>query len=69
MTVKPRIKADGEEDRVESMLKKAGCLELHYKVQECINTTKDWRKCQGAVNDFKDCITKYKKKMIAKLQR
>lgn len=34
MTIKPREKvADGDDDPVESMLKKAGCLDLHYKVQ------------------------------------
>lgn len=34
MTVKPREKPlDGDEDPVENMLKKTGCLELHYKVQ------------------------------------
>ncbi|XP_047541999.1 cytochrome c oxidase assembly factor 4 homolog, mitochondrial [Vanessa atalanta] len=64
MTVKPREKVDGDDDPVESMLKKAGCLDLHYKVQECINTTKDWRKCQTEVNDFKTCITKHKDEMI-----
>ncbi|XP_026749418.2 cytochrome c oxidase assembly factor 4 homolog, mitochondrial [Galleria mellonella] len=52
--------SDGDDDPVESMLKRTGCLELHYKVQECIATTKDWRKCQSEVNDFKDCINKHK---------
>lgn len=34
MTVKPREKpVDSDDDPVESMLKKTGCLELHYKVQ------------------------------------
>ncbi|XP_026318502.1 cytochrome c oxidase assembly factor 4 homolog, mitochondrial [Hyposmocoma kahamanoa] len=69
MTIKPREKFDNDDDPVESMLKKAGCLELHYKVQECIATTKDWRKCQSEVNDFKDCITKHKQEEMAKLNR
>ncbi|CAH2101509.1 unnamed protein product [Euphydryas editha] len=63
MTIKPREKVETDDDPVESMLKKAGCLDLHYKVQECINTTKDWRKCQTEVNNFKDCITKHKQEM------
>lgn len=33
MTIKPREKEAEEDDPVESMLKKTGCLELHYKVQ------------------------------------
>lgn len=37
MTIKPRERpADDEDDPVENMLKKSGCLELHYKVQ--VNT-------------------------------
>lgn len=31
-----------------------------YFLQECIATTKDWRKCQTEVNDFRSCITKHK---------
>lgn len=38
------------EDPVESMLKRTGCIELHYKVQECIAETGDWRKCQDVVS-------------------
>lgn len=33
MTIKPQEKFDNDDDPVESMLKKAGCLNLHYKVQ------------------------------------
>ncbi|XP_045489679.1 cytochrome c oxidase assembly factor 4 homolog, mitochondrial [Pieris rapae] len=69
MTVKPRVKLDNDDDPVETMLKKAGCLDLHYKVQECINTTKDWRQCQTEVNDFKDCITRHKQEEMAKAGR
>ncbi|XP_049883574.1 cytochrome c oxidase assembly factor 4 homolog, mitochondrial [Pectinophora gossypiella] len=69
MTVKPREKAsDVDEDPVESLLKKTGCLQLHYKVQECIAETKDWRKCQNEVNEFKTCITKHKQQEMAKLK-
>ncbi|XP_065162320.1 cytochrome c oxidase assembly factor 4 homolog, mitochondrial [Atheta coriaria] len=46
-------------DPVEEMLKKTGCIELHYKVQECIATTQDWRKCQDVVSEFKVCMAKY----------
>ncbi|XP_014358070.2 cytochrome c oxidase assembly factor 4 homolog, mitochondrial [Papilio machaon] len=61
MTVRPREKlSEGDDDPVEAMLKKSGCLELHYKVQECIATTKDWRKCQTEVSDFRSCIEKHK---------
>ncbi|KAI8122541.1 Peptidyl-tRNA hydrolase [Lucilia cuprina] len=38
--------SDPDQDPVEVMLKKTGCIELHYKVQECIAETGDWRSCQ-----------------------
>ncbi|CAH0403943.1 unnamed protein product [Chilo suppressalis] len=70
MTVKPRVmSADEDDDPVESMLKKTGCLELHYKVQECIASTKDWRKCQTEVNDFKICIDKHKQEETSKTSK
>ncbi|KAJ6647194.1 Cytochrome c oxidase assembly factor 4 like, mitochondrial, partial [Pseudolycoriella hygida] len=47
------------DDPVELMLKKTGCITLHYKVQECIAETQDWRKCQDIVKDFKSCMQIY----------
>ncbi|XP_018904246.1 uncharacterized protein [Bemisia tabaci] len=52
-----------DSDPVEKMLKQAGCLELHYKIQMCIADTKDWRKCQNEVKDFKECMEKYQKNL------
>ena len=40
---------DDDEDPMDKMLKKAGCLEKHYEVQECMVEHKDWRQCQGQV--------------------
>lgn len=47
------------EDPVEQMLKRTGCIELHYKVQECIAETGDWRQCQETVKEFKVCMQKF----------
>lgn len=57
---------DDEDDPVEKMLKKSGCLELHYAVQECINETHDWRKCQNHVAEFKKCIEASRDKLNPK---
>lgn len=56
------------EDPVEQMLKRTGCIELHYKVQECIAETGDWRKCQETVKEFKACMQKYTDAERAKLE-
>ncbi|XP_040169725.1 cytochrome c oxidase assembly factor 4 homolog, mitochondrial [Anopheles arabiensis] len=53
-------------DPVEQMLKSTGCLNLHYKVQECIAETGDWRLCQDVVKDFKHCMQDYTDKQRAK---
>ncbi|KAK5640208.1 hypothetical protein RI129_011019 [Pyrocoelia pectoralis] len=49
-------------DPVEEMLKKTGCIEMHYKVIECFSETKDWRKCQDVVKDFRECMNIYNSK-------
>ena len=38
------VKTTFEHDRVIVMLEKAGCLEQHYKVQDCMVEHQDWRK-------------------------
>lgn len=58
------VASDDAEDHVEKMLKKTGCLSLHYKVQECIAETQDWRKCQDVVKEFRNCMEEYRKKQI-----
>ena len=40
---------EDEDDPVDKMLKKAGCLEKHYNIQACMVENKDWRKCQAEV--------------------
>lgn len=50
---------DDHVDPVEMMLKRTGCIDLHHKVQECMAETKDWRKCQDIVKEFKHCMQKY----------
>ena len=51
----PELNEDGT-DPVIDKLSKIGCLELHYKVQDCYFDTKDWRKCTKEVKDFQQCI-------------
>ncbi|XP_054006248.1 cytochrome c oxidase assembly factor 4 homolog, mitochondrial [Hylaeus anthracinus] len=55
------IQQQNVEDPVEEMLKKTGCMELHYEVQECIAETQDWRKCREQVQKFKVCMEEHQK--------
>ncbi|XP_062715434.1 cytochrome c oxidase assembly factor 4 homolog, mitochondrial [Aedes albopictus] len=56
-------------DPVEQMLLKTGCINLHYKVQECIAETGDWRKCQDVVKEFKSCMQDYTDKQRQKYEK
>ena len=38
-----------DSDPVESMIKKTGCLDLHYALIDCMADHRDWRKCQPQV--------------------
>lgn len=53
--------AKDDTDLLDELLNKTNCANLHYKVQDCIATTKDWRKCQAEVKAFKECIDKNQK--------
>uniref|UniRef100_A0A914WXE8 CHCH domain-containing protein n=1 Tax=Plectus sambesii TaxID=2011161 RepID=A0A914WXE8_9BILA len=53
---------DGDEDPVESMIKKTGCLPLHYAVIDCMADHRDWRKCQPQVKEFQACVNEHQKK-------
>ncbi|XP_011299880.1 cytochrome c oxidase assembly factor 4 homolog, mitochondrial [Fopius arisanus] len=65
MTNSKDVEAEEDIDPVERMLKKTGCIELHYEVQDCIAETQDWRKCQDQVQKFKVCMGEYQKKQAA----
>jgi len=45
-----------DDDRVDSMLRKAGCLELNNQVSFCFNEHRDWRKCQDILTKLKNCM-------------
>ncbi|XP_074102772.1 uncharacterized protein LOC141529912 [Cotesia typhae] len=64
--VEKKLQEEDIEDPVERMLKKTGCIELHYDVQECIAATQDWRKCQDVVQKFRVCMEKHQKERSQK---
>ena len=46
---------------IEEAIEATGCKELNDKVLECYYEHKDWRKCTGIVQQFKECIAKSNK--------
>jgi len=50
------ISTSYEHDRVISMLEKTGCLELHFKVEDCMVENKDWRMCQDSLKKLQLCL-------------
>jgi hypothetical protein len=57
-----QTKSTGDEDPFETMMKKTGCLQLHYKVQDCMFEHRDWRQCKQEVADFRTCFEEFKRK-------
>ena len=55
-------KLEDEEDLVDKLLRKSGCTEEHYAVQECMVDNQDWRKCQQVLKDLQVCMSKSTKK-------
>lgn len=58
----PEVDDEAEDDPVDRALRKAGCAEAHYAVQDCMVTHRDWRRCQDLVKAFKDCIENNRQK-------
>ena len=62
----PGQKNEDDNDEVDPIIEKltkVGCLEFHYKVQDCYFETKDWRKCVNEVKEFQTCLINAKKKI------
>lgn len=64
---KEKETTEGEEgqelDQYEVSLRKSGCSEQHYQLQECyFNNGNDWRKCQHEIKLFKDCMSSEQRK-------
>ena len=54
-----KVLDDEEEDPVENMIKKTGCLELHYKVQVQIFIVRYSKETGSVFNDRKLCVMEY----------
>lgn len=61
-SIAPNADDDDEEDPVEALIKRTGCLDQHNAIMECMFEHKDWRKCQDKVKLFRQCMTKKEEK-------
>ena len=57
------ININVDNKKCEKFIEKAGCLQFHYKVKYCMNSQKDWRKCQEQLRQLKLCVEKYSTKL------
>ncbi|XP_015787081.1 cytochrome c oxidase assembly factor 4 homolog, mitochondrial [Tetranychus urticae] len=51
-----------QDDPVTLAIKKTGCLQYHFDVQECMYEKRDWRACKDQVSLFKECMADYQRK-------
>ncbi|XP_074605304.1 uncharacterized protein LOC141858456 [Brevipalpus obovatus] len=56
-----RTEEEEDDDPVTKAIKKTGCLQLHYDLQECMYEHRDWRICKPQVQTFRDCMEEYNK--------
>ncbi|NWS66815.1 COA4 factor, partial [Crotophaga sulcirostris] len=47
-----------EEDPVDAMIARTGCLAPHRELQECMAARQDWRHCQPQLRAFGDCMAR-----------
>ncbi|XP_061207319.1 cytochrome c oxidase assembly factor 4 homolog, mitochondrial isoform X1 [Neopsephotus bourkii] len=53
--VSPEEEED-EEDPVDAMVSRTGCMAQHRALQHCMAEQQDWRHCQPQVRAFRDCM-------------
>lgn len=52
-----------EKDTYEQMLEQSGCVKQHHALQDCFyDNDRDWRKCQGEMKAFKECMARQQKR-------
>lgn len=51
---------EAEKETIVEKLTRIGCIEEHYKVQDCYYENRDWRKCKNEVEVFRNCLQKKK---------
>ncbi|XP_075598734.1 cytochrome c oxidase assembly factor 4 homolog, mitochondrial [Balearica regulorum gibbericeps] len=55
----PSLEADeDEEDPVDAMISRTGCVAQHQELQECMAARQDWRHCQPQVRAFGECMAR-----------
>ncbi|XP_054067718.1 cytochrome c oxidase assembly factor 4 homolog, mitochondrial [Rissa tridactyla] len=49
---------EDEEDPVDAMISRTGCMAQHRELQECMAARQDWRHCQPQVRAFGECMAR-----------
>ncbi|XP_064926545.1 cytochrome c oxidase assembly factor 4 homolog, mitochondrial [Columba livia] len=52
----PPLEEDEDEDPVDAMIGRTGCLAQHRALQECMAQRQDWRHCQAQLRAFGECM-------------
>ena len=51
-----RVEDESEEDVYEKSISESGCAAENEAVQNCYFETRDWRRCAGALAEFRACF-------------
>uniref|UniRef100_A0A8V5HBH2 Uncharacterized protein n=1 Tax=Melopsittacus undulatus TaxID=13146 RepID=A0A8V5HBH2_MELUD len=55
-----QVRYEDEEDPVDAMVSRTGCMAQHRALQHCMAEQQDWRHCQPQVRAFRDCMAQRK---------
>ncbi|NXP11042.1 COA4 factor, partial [Thinocorus orbignyianus] len=55
---RPLEEDEDEEDPLDAMISRTGCVAQHWELQECMAARQDWRHCQAQVRAFGECMAR-----------
>jgi len=64
-----RDQEEEEDDQVDSMLRKIGCLEINNNLSFCYAEHSDWRKCQAEVKALRECHAGQGRNIVEKAEK
>ncbi|NWV00826.1 COA4 factor, partial [Upupa epops] len=54
------VEEEEDEDPVDAMIARTGCLVQHRQLQDCMAEWQDWRHCQAQLRAFGQCMARRK---------
>ncbi|XP_038626047.1 cytochrome c oxidase assembly factor 4 homolog, mitochondrial-like [Tachyglossus aculeatus] len=63
------VETKAEDDPLDRMISRTGCVASHHAMQECMAEHQDWRRCQPQVQAFRACMNAHQQRRHQELQQ